>query len=105
MWPPVPGEMREAKMSGRQAVSFFCASVALVALASSPHAQQPQRFIYAAAPGVGGGNNMSYGGAGILVFDVDHGHKFVKRIPLQGSPDLQMKVPPGSNRNPQEAIK
>ena len=32
-----------------------------------PQAQQAQRFIYAALPGVGGGNNMSYGGAGILV--------------------------------------
>ncbi len=38
-----------------------------------------QRLIYAALPGVGGGNNLSAGGAGILVFDVDHGHKFVKR--------------------------
>src|SRR5205823_6220414 len=49
-------------------------------------AQQTQRFIYAALPGVGGGNNLKYGGAGILVFDVDHGHKFVKRVPLQGAP-------------------
>src|SRR5205085_1264179 len=92
-------------MARRQAVSFFFACITLAAIASSPQAQQRQRFIYAALPGVGGGNNMSYGGAGIVVFDVDHGHKFVKRIPLQGSPDLQMKVPPGSTRNPQEAIK
>ena len=44
------------------------------------HGQNTQRFLYAALPGVGGGNNMSYGGAGILVFDIDHGHKFVKRV-------------------------
>ena len=50
------------------------------------YAQQTQRFIYAALPGVGGGNNLKYGGAGILVFDIDHGHRFVRRIPLQGGP-------------------
>ena len=70
-------------------------------------AQQTQRFLYAALPGVGGGNNMRYGGAGILVFDIDHGHKFVKRVPLQGAPP----PPPdpaatGRGRgNGQEAIK
>ena len=47
-------------------------------------ASSTQRFLYAALPGVGGGSNLSYGGVGILVFDIDHGHKFVKRIPLQG---------------------
>jgi DNA-binding beta-propeller fold protein YncE len=76
-------------------------------LVPGTHAQQTQRFLYAALPGVGGGNNMSYGGAGILVFDIDHGHKFVKRVPLQGAPP----PPPdpaatGRGRgNGQEAIK
>jgi len=37
-------------------------------------AQQRQRIIYAALPGVGGGNNLKYGGAGILDFDIDHDH-------------------------------
>src|SRR5579864_9819110 len=79
---------------------------AAVWMARTP-AQQTQRFLYAALPGVGGGNNLKYGGAGILVFDIDHGHKFVRRIPLQGAPP-----PPGAalNRNGpggagQEAIK
>ncbi len=67
-----------------------------VALVAAGHAQQKQRFLYAALPGVGGGNNLKYGGAGILVFDIDHGHKFVRRIPLQGAP-------PADGR--QEAIK
>jgi DNA-binding beta-propeller fold protein YncE len=76
-----------------QAAVVLIATVMLV-----PHvrAQQKQRFLYAAVPGVGGGNNLKYGGAGILVFDIDHGHKFVKRIPLQGAP-------PENGR--QEAIK
>src|SRR5471030_2066336 len=66
--------------------------------------QQTQRFIYAALPGVGGGNNVSYGGAGILVFDIDHGHKFVKRVAMPTS----LALPPSTNggpMSPQEAIK
>src|SRR5207302_7677040 len=59
---------------------------AAAAIVAGVAAQQTQRFLYAALPGVGGGNNVKFGGAGILVFDVDHGHKFVKRIPLQGAP-------------------
>lgn len=74
----------------------WTALAAAVALAAGVHAQQRQRFLYAALPGVGGGNNLKYGGAGILVFDIDHGHKFVRRIPLQGEP-------PADGR--QEAIK
>ena len=69
-------------------------AVAVVALAR-PHAQQTRRFLYAALPGVGGGNNLKYGGAGILVFDIDNGHKLVRRVPLQGAaptPDVQEAI-------------
>src|SRR5215475_5645921 len=83
-------------MTIRSLVWGAAAVVAAVAASSRPQAQQVQRLLYAALPGVGGGNNMNYGGAGILVFDIDHGHKFVKRIPLQGV------VPDGTR---QEAIK
>jgi quercetin dioxygenase-like cupin family protein len=38
-----------------------------------------QRFLYVAVPGVG--NATDHGGIGVLVFDIDHGYKFVKRIP------------------------
>jgi DNA-binding beta-propeller fold protein YncE len=80
---------------------------AVAVLASRTDAQQRQRFIYAAVPGVGGGNNLNYGGAGILVFDIDRGHAFVKRVALQGAPP----PPPDpasagrGNANTQEAIK
>ena len=70
-------------------------TITLTAAWTRPHAQQKQRLLYAALPGVGGGNNVKYGGAGILVFDIDHTHKFVKRVPLQGAPST----------GPQEAIK
>src|SRR5580765_1802650 len=79
--------------------------LAAAALAVTPtQRQQTQRFLYAALPGVGGGNNISYGGAGILVFDIDHGHKFVKRVAMPTS----LPVPPSTNGrpvSPQEAIK
>jgi DNA-binding beta-propeller fold protein YncE len=50
---------------------------------------------------------MKYGGAGILVFDIDHGHKFVRRIPLQGTPDPPFVANPNGRggRGGQEAIK
>jgi DNA-binding beta-propeller fold protein YncE len=73
---------------------ILCATAILTPQAQT---QQMRRFLYAALPGVGGGNNMKYGGAGILVFDIDNGHRFVKRIGLQGAP------PPPQAR--QEAIK
>jgi sugar lactone lactonase YvrE len=36
------------------------------------------RYLYVACPGIR--DLPEFGGAGILVFDIDHGHKFVKRI-------------------------
>src|SRR5215475_9605342 len=41
------------------------------------------RFLYVAAPGIR--NYLEFGGAGILVFDMDHGHQFVKRIQTPAS--------------------
>lgn len=40
------------------------------------------RYLYVAAPGIR--NYLEYGGHGLLVFDIDHGHRFVRRIPLAG---------------------
>ena len=77
---------------------------AAVTAAPRTHGQQTQRFLYAALPGVGGGNNMSYGGAGILVFDIDHGHTFVKRVPMPTA----LPLPASTNGRPvppQESIK
>jgi DNA-binding beta-propeller fold protein YncE len=93
----------------RRLVLIVAVLVSAVALLSTRTGAQQMtgRFLYAALPGVGGGNNPGYGGVGILVFDIDHGHKFVKRIPLQGEPP---PAPPagatGRGRgNAQEAIK
>ncbi len=42
-------------------------------------------FLYVACPGVR--NYAEYGGHGLLVFDIDRGHRFVKRISLGGLDD------------------
>jgi DNA-binding beta-propeller fold protein YncE len=72
-------------MTVRRPSRCIVSLLAMAVLIPAARAQQKQRFLYAALPGVGGGNNLKYGGAGILVFDIDHGHKFVRRIPLQGA--------------------
>lgn len=41
-----------------------------------------QRRLYVAAPGIR--DYLEYGGHGVLVFDVDAGHRFLKRIPTAG---------------------
>lgn len=43
---------------------------------------EERRLLYVATPGIR--NYLEYGGHGVIVFDIDHGHKFVKRIPLAG---------------------
>ncbi len=44
-----------------------------------------QRRLYVAVPGIR--NYLEYGGHGLLVFDIDHGHRFIKRIPTAGLND------------------
>ncbi len=41
-----------------------------------------RRYLYVAVPGVR--NYLEYGGHGLLVFDIDNNHEFVKRIPTGG---------------------
>lgn len=41
-----------------------------------------RRLLYVAEPGIR--DYLEYGGHGLLVFDIDHGHTFVKRIPTAG---------------------
>lgn len=47
-----------------------------------PAVAQDRHLLLVAAPGVR--NYLEYGGHGLLVFDVDQQHRFVKRIPLGG---------------------
>jgi DNA-binding beta-propeller fold protein YncE len=52
-------------------------------LAAATNSNQAERkLLYVAEPGIR--NYLEYGGHGVLVFDIDHGHRFVKRIPAAG---------------------
>jgi DNA-binding beta-propeller fold protein YncE len=44
--------------------------------------QTQHKFMYVAVPGIR--NYLEYGGHGLLVFDVEANHRFVKRIPIGG---------------------
>lgn len=75
-------------------VSFLlCGLLALAVLAWRPVQKQQHtsanhetqgngRYLYVAVPGIR--DYLGYGGHGLLVFDIDHDHKFVKRIQTQG---------------------
>src|SRR6266545_5946376 len=56
--------------------------LAISTLASASENKSEQRFLYAAVPGIR--NYLEYGGHGLLVFDIDQGHKFVRRIATAG---------------------
>jgi predicted neuraminidase len=49
---------------------------------TSPSPTGLHRYLYVATPGVR--DYLEYGGHGILEFDIDNGHKFVRRIPIGG---------------------
>lgn len=59
---------------------WFLRFFLLLALFSTPAAEK--RLLYVATPGIR--NYLEYGGHGVIVFDIDSAHKFVKRIPLAG---------------------
>ncbi len=67
-----------AKVFGRALIFAAC-----VGLAPGVRAGDDEgRRLYVAAPGIR--DYLEYGGHGLLVFDVDHGHKLVKRIATAG---------------------
>src|ERR1700752_4232645 len=45
------------------------------------------RYLYVVCPGIR--NYLEFGGAGILVFDIDNNHKFVKRIKTPASAEAK----------------
>lgn len=50
---------------------------------SAEPTEKERHYLYVAEPGIR--NYLQYGGAGILVFDMDQGHRFVKRIETPAS--------------------
>ena len=73
--------------TGRLLIGLFVclASFSKPAPAAEPPAAAPPadgRYLYVAAPGVR--DILEFGGHGILVFDIDDEHRFVRRIPARG---------------------
>lgn len=68
-----------------RALLFAVAGAWLAGLAAHAAAGTPPqagRFLYVATPGIR--DYLEYGGHGVLVFDIDHGHRFVRRIAARG---------------------
>jgi DNA-binding beta-propeller fold protein YncE len=63
----------------------LCLSLLLAAAlaASASAAPRDGRYLYVVCPGIR--DYLEFGGAGILVYDIDHGHAFVKRIATPAS--------------------
>ena len=59
-------------------VARWIGILAMVLPGSPARAQEIRHLIYAAVPGIG--NDIRFGGVGILVFDRDQGHKLLRRI-------------------------
>src|SRR2546422_10090469 len=52
-------------------------------VAATTQGKLPERkFLYVAEPGIR--NYLEYGGHGVLVFDIDQGHRLLKRIKASG---------------------
>jgi DNA-binding beta-propeller fold protein YncE len=75
---------------------FFLALILVVSALRGGHTaglDAERHYLYVAEPGIR--NYVEYGGVGVLVYDMDHGYAFVRRIPAQ-------EVPPGT---PPENVK
>ena len=67
-------------------VFFLLAPAVRLQLGATPRPEKEQHRLYVAVPGIR--NDLEYGGVGLLVYDIDSGYKFIKRIPT-------WDVPPG----------
>ena len=75
-------------ISMKTRIIFFFSLVCIIILTSGalPHGKHTgptvKRYLYVAVPGIR--DYLGYGGHGILVFDINNNHRFVKRIPTGG---------------------
>src|SRR5262245_18378728 len=67
---------------------FALAVLLVLPVAAVADALPDGRYLYVAAPGIR--NYLEFGGAGVLVFDIDREHQFVRRI---GTPHSQETKP------------
>lgn len=69
-------------MAHRRAVLLLLVTLLAVRTSRGEDPPEARRLLYVAVPGIR--NYLEYGGHGLLVFDIDHGHRFVKRIATGG---------------------
>jgi DNA-binding beta-propeller fold protein YncE len=77
--------MNKVLRCGLAALGVLALAAATTGLRSDSDGER--HFLYVAEPGIR--NYVEYGGVGVLVYDMDQGHKFVRRIPT-------FDVPPGA---------
>ena len=79
-------------MHRREFLALTGAALAMP-LATRVRAQTTRRLLYVAEPGIR--NYVEYGGIGVLVYDIDKGYEFVRRIPTfapaEGRPPENVK--------------
>ena len=70
----------------RRLISISCllALAAFLQLHGALGQENEQHRLYVAVPGIR--NDLQYGGVGLLVYDIDAGYKFIKRIPTWDVP-------------------
>jgi len=66
----------------RAFAQLFGAALGLFVLIAPTLAATPERRLYVATPGIR--DYLEFGGHGILVFDIDHDYRFIRRIPAAG---------------------
>ena len=75
--------MRNLRFGSLKRATFLGLGLCFVALAfyagPGAAARSDQHLLYVATPGIR--NYVEYGGIGLVVYDMDNGHRFVKRIP------------------------
>ena len=76
---------RSAPRSLIRAIALGC--LLLFATSARTPAPKERHLLYVASPGTR--NYVEYGGVGLLVFDIDDGYRFVRRIPTWPTADGQ----------------
>src|SRR4051812_22766120 len=81
---PAPSSMvKPLDLLGAMALAVMALSQSFAApAANADHRTGERRLLYVAVPGIR--DYLEYGGHGVLVFDIDHSHRFVKRLPSAG---------------------
>ncbi len=78
----IPSQSRRDFLRTALAATVCGESLVTAAGAATANRAANGRFLYVAVPGIR--NYLERGGHGVLVFDIDRGHSFVRRIPARG---------------------